>query len=209
MNDNLDLKKRLIIVILIVLCAISMLYILIAAIYMHMNEVNQNSIECTPNKFFCPLGEEIGTPVIIKLKRSNEVFHQDYNVGDIFVSSIFSAKPTLDLANTMYTILQDNERRNNANRIGQIEIPKEACYIGSVDTTSTSADRKFISDLDFDILHTDIQLYAWNKQYQLNSGKEGDEIHIIMILNDNVIYGKIQMLGNTNMQMDILYGCKN
>lgn len=206
MNNELKPNYQLIIICIVTVCVIS---IVLLMIWGYMNEVNQDSIECTPNEFFCPFGEEIGTPAIIRLKSSNEVFHQEYGVWDSIVSEIFSAKQTLDLANKMYSLLKDNERRSKAKSIGQIEIPKEACYIGSVDNTPITVDQTFMSGLDFDLLHTNIQLYAWNKQYHLNSGKEGDEINIIMILNENVIYGKIQMLGDTKMQMDILYGCKD
>lgn len=206
MNDGLNSKKVLLIIVFAITFSIAVVLFLIVVIFNYMNKVNRDSISVTPNKFFCPLGKEIDTPVVIELESLNEVFHQDYGVGDMVVGSFISDKPTLDLANTMYGILQNSERKNEVKEIKQIEVPQNACYIGSVDTASTSIGKSFASGLEFDLLHSDIQLYAWNTVYKLNSGKGGSDIYIIMILNENIIYGKIQQLGNTKMQMDILYG---
>ncbi len=209
MNDGLDSKKVLSIKVFAITFSIAIALSLIVVIFNYMNKVKIDSISVTPNKFFCPLGKEIDIPVVIKLESLNEVFHQDYGVGDMMVSAFISAKPTLDLANTMYGILQNSERKNEVKKIKQIEIPQNACHIGSMDTTPTSIDKSFASGLEFDLLHSDIQLYAWNTVYKLNSGKEGADIHLIMILDEKIIYGKIQQLGNTKMRMDIFYGCRN
>lgn len=207
MDNRFDLKK----VVLIGGMAIAIAFVITALIwvYSYMNKIDQNSVSVTPNKFFCPLGKEMDTPVVIKLESLNEVFHQDYDVGDIVLSSFMSIKPTLDLANTMYGILQDTDRKNEIKEIKQIEIPKNACHIGNMDNVSMPIDQAFLSGLKFDLLHSDIQLYAWNKEYKLNSGKEELEIHLVMSFNKNIVYGKIQRLGSMKMQMDIQSGFKD
>lgn len=207
MDDRFDFKKG----VLIGGIAIAIAFVITALIwvYSYMNKIDQDSVSVTPNKFFCPLGKEMDTPVVIKLESLNEVFHQDYDVGDIALSSFMSIKPTLDLANTMYGILQDTDRKNEIKEIKQIEIPQNACHIGSMDNVSMSIDQAFISGLKFDLLHSDIKLYAWNREYKLNSGKEESEIHLVMSFNENIVYGKIQRLGNMKMQMDIQSGFKN
>lgn len=90
----------------------------------------------------------------------------------------------------------------------QIEVPSNHCYIGSIDKPPAYTDQSFISGFDFDLLHMDMQLFAWNTSYKLNSGKEGSETHLVMILNEKMVYGKIKKLGNTKMQMDIKCGIK-
>lgn len=106
----------------------------------------------------------------------------------------------------MYNISEDTNRKNDVKKIEQIEIPQEACYIGSADMASTALDKSISSGLEFDLLHPDIRLYAWNKSYKFNSGKDGEEIHLIMILYENIVYGNIQQVGGTKMEMNILYG---
>lgn len=208
MND-LDSQKRILIKGVVIVFIVILVLFLSALIYIYMNKVNQDSILVTPNKFFCPIGEEIDTPILVKLEDVNEVFSMSYGVLDLLFSSNIYSNPAIELANTMYGILQDIDRKYEVNKIKQIEIPEKACYIGSENSVPNSMDQSFLSGLEFDLLHTDIQLYAWNTEYKRNSGKKGNEIHIIMSLNENVVYGKIQKLGNTKMQMDIIYGYKN
>lgn len=207
MDDRFDFKK----VVLIGGMVIAIALVITALIwgYSYMNKIDQDSVSVTPNKFFCPLGKEMDTPVVVKLESLNEVFHQDYDVGDIAVSSFMSNKAILDLANKMYEILQDIDRKNEIKEIKQIEIPKNACHIGSKDKVSMSIDQAFISGLKFDLINSDIKLYAWNREYKLNSGKEESEIHLVMSFNENIVYGKIKRSGSMKMQMDIQSGFKN
>jgi hypothetical protein len=207
MDDRFDFKK----VVLIVGMTIAIAFVIIALIwvYSYMNKIDQDSVSITPNKFFCPLGKEMDTPVVIKLESLNEVFHQDYDVGDLVVSSLMSNKPILDLANKMYGIFKDTDRKNEIKEIKQIEIPKNAWHIGSMDKVSKSIDQAVISDLKSDFLNSDIKLYAWNREYKLNSGKEESEIHLVMSFNEKIVYGKIKKSGSMKMQMDIQFGFKN
>lgn len=207
MNDQLDLKKlypmaKYAVIFLLISTVLS----LIVGIFGYRNSIDTDSIIYTPNKFFCPLGEELGKPDVIEIECLNEFLHQEYSAGDIIVGFFISSKPILDLANEMYNISEDTNRKNDVKKIEQIEIPQEACYIGSVDMASTALDKSISSGLDFNLLHSDMRLYAWNKSYKFNSGKDGEEIHLIMILNENIVYGNIQQVGGTKMEMNILYG---
>lgn len=207
MGDDSAIKKKIMMVLAgIIVGGLILTFVILICDY--MSRINKDTLVVAPNTFFCPLGEKIDSPIVIDFDNATEVFHQDYDLGNIIFSSFLSLNTTLDLANTMYGILQDTQREGTVSKLNQISVPENACYIGSEEITPTFNDQNLLSGLKLDLLHTNIQIYAWNTEYQLNSGKEGSTIELVMVLNENLVYGKIQKLGDTKMLMDILYGVK-
>jgi len=177
--------------------------------YKYMNGINVNSISVEPNTFFCPLGEELEEDVVFELESAYEVFYQsyDYNMGTQIFNSLVSMNATVELVNEMYGVLQSGQRKNEIESIKEIIVPTNACYIGSEKKEDT-VDKSFIYSLEFDLIQMEIQVYSWNKEYQLNSGKDVDEICVVMILDENVVYGKIQQSGYA-WEMQIISGYRS
>lgn len=204
MDANLDVKKNALIYMALVF-ALAMVISLVIGLYWYSQQVDSDSIKNTPNTFFCPLGTPMEESTIIELKNSQEAYHQVYDLSNI-IDAVSPNWPVIDLANKMFELLKDTQRANQAREISQIDIPQNACYIGTIDNPVSISNQEILTELEFDLLHINIELYAWNHYHNLNSGKKVQEVHLVMIYNDTVVYGKIKTSGNSKAQMDIIYG---
>ena len=169
---------------------IAIIIVLLSGIaWYYFGLVDKASIENEPNKTFVPGGTPLTQEEVINLRSSYLIVDEELNARDFVFNSFISIIDAADNINEIWGLLQNIKSKEEAENRREIIIPANANYIGTKDMLQL----KYL--LNSDIKDIEFYIYAWNKSYNLNSGKKIEEIHVVWIIDNMYAYLEFDDIG--------------
>ena len=134
--------------------------IIITTFIIFLNTVNPDTVQITPNDFYCPFGEATTESTAVNFENATELCREDYEVARLLLDMALSFNATLDNTKDLIQLINDTQQKKQIEEMKQIEIPKNAKYFGSKNINPITSNQLPQSDLSLDLMNSDIRIYA-------------------------------------------------